>query len=75
MELTELYNELFELVANKGNTIHIIKSKTSAAEETQTVLALTIAKWFYYRALAKKKMIGMICAALSLIILIKTSFA
>ena len=42
VELTELYNELFELVANQGNTIPIIKPKTSTAEETETVWALTI---------------------------------
>ena len=70
VELTELYNELFELVANQGTTIPIIKYKTITAEETQTVWALTIAKGFYHRALAQKKMLGMIFTALCLIILI-----
>ena len=56
MELTELN----KLVANQGTTIHIIEFKTNTTDQTETLRALTISKYFYHRALSKNKRMTMI---------------
>eukprot|EP00092_Neocalanus_flemingeri_P000723 GFUD01000767.1.p1 GENE.GFUD01000767.1~~GFUD01000767.1.p1 ORF type:complete len:309 (-),score=112.66 GFUD01000767.1:223-1149(-) len=72
IDLTELYNEMFELVQSQGGTIDIIESKINTTEVNvhEAVGALQVARDLYEKALSKKRILAMIAAALFLILLI-----